>query len=143
MSLLKRFSDIAVNLISFFSLMLAIIILYFAFFGMKVSLVGIIICIIAFLAFVILNQSNNYRCKNIIFVSVLLIGIVLRVLPLLLGWEYICMNDLNDIGVHYFGALELAEGYLETNIVNYERIFPYLFPYTFFLSLCTRLSWGV
>lgn len=81
----------------------------------------------------------NYKYIVAIF---FIVGIIFRSLPLILNWNYTCINDLSDTGVHYFGAQELAEGFLGENIVTYEKMYPYLFPYTFLLSIFVRLCFG-
>ena len=81
----------------------------------------------------------NYKYIVAIF---FIAGIIFRSLPLILNWNYTCINDLSDTGVHYFGAQELAEGFLGDNIVTYEKMYPYLFPYTFLLSIFVRLCFG-
>lgn len=81
----------------------------------------------------------NYKYIVAIF---FIVGIIFRSLPLILNWNYTCINNLSDTGVHYFGAQELAEGFLGENIVTYEKMYPYLFPYTFLLSIFVRLCFG-
>lgn len=81
----------------------------------------------------------NYKYIVAIF---FIVGVIFRSLPLILNWNYTCINNLSDAGVHYFGAQELAEGFLGENIVTYEKMFPYLFPYTFLLSIFVRLCFG-
>ena len=82
---------------------------------------------------------ENYR---ICLVVGIIIGVIVRALPLLLNWTYSCLNDLSDTGVHYYGALELVAGVLEEKIINYEKMFPYLYPYTYMLSIFVRITFG-
>ena len=43
----------------------------------------------------------NYKYIVAIF---FIVGVIFRSLPLILNWNYTCINDLSDTGVHYFGA---------------------------------------
>ena len=82
---------------------------------------------------------ENYR---ICLVVGIIIGVIVRAFPLLLNWTYSCLNDLSDTGVHYYGAQELVAGVLEGKIINYEKMFPYLYPYTYMLSIFVRITFG-
>lgn len=70
------------------------------------------------------------------------VGIILRIAPSLLRLDYILINDLGDTAVHYFGSQELANGFLEENIAEYEKMYPYLFSYTFLLSIFVKIFFG-
>ena len=76
--------------------------------------------------------KENYR---ICLVVGIVIGVIVRALPLLLNWTYSCLNDLSDTGVHYYGAQELVAGGLEGKIINYEKMFPYLYPSELLLAI--------
>lgn len=140
---MAKAANLIIGIIHIFSFILALLMFEFSLSGFQLSpgiaLYGTVL--IACLCFVFWKKRIKVNCKQII-VLLLVIGTVLRLLPLLLNWDYTCINDLSDTGVHYYGALELASGFLEENIITYEKMFPYLFPYTLFLSLFVRLCFG-
>lgn len=71
---------------------------------------------------------------KIFFSIICIIGIILRLLPLLTNMQFSCESLLSDTGVHYYGAQEIVDGNLGPEITNYDKNFPYLPTYTFILA---------
>ena len=143
MKMKTEYINIFICLCSFF---LSICIFLFAVSGL--SFQPNIILFISFLGFLFLTYHNLIisfirKHRKLCLTILIFICFIARFLPLILNWQYCCMNDLSDTGVHYFGAQELAvTGTLEEKIINYEKMFPYLFPYTYILSLFTRITFN-
>lgn len=78
--------------------------------------------------------SSNHG-KYMIF-AVIIVGCLLRMLPLLADFRWTLKDNQGDCSIHFFGAQQLAfDGCLNENNARYEAMFPYLYPYTFLLSL--------
>lgn len=106
--------------------------------GLKLPFLAIII---AFLVLFLINYKNQSLQlvkalleNKAVLIIIVVLSILARLAPLILNLEYLCENNLSDTGVHYFGAQQLASGGLDTKIADYEKTFPYLYPYTLFLS---------
>lgn len=83
--------------------------------------------------------KENYR---ICLVVGIVIGVIVRALPLLLNWTYSCLNDLSDTGVHYYGAQELVAGVLEGKIINYEKMISlFVSVYIYAINICQNYFW--
>ena len=87
------------------------------------------------------NFTTNHNRRIIIFslAVIIILGLLARFAPLLFGWKYSLENDLGDASVHYYAAQQLSHGALESNILEYERIYPYLYPYSLVLSVFYRI----
>ena len=112
--------------------------------GLKFPLLAIIIGVLALYLFrykhCALRLAKRLLSNKAVLVVVIIISLLARLAPLILNFEYQCKNDLSDTGVHYFGAQELVNGGgLDAKIANYEKTFPYLYPYTLFLSASNRI----
>lgn len=99
------------------------------------------------LYFIYSNRSRllpiiHCRTSCVLLWGIVIFAILARTYPLLTGMDYICQNDLSDTGVHYYAAQELFFGGLEPNIVSYEKVYPFLMPYTVTLSCFNYLLNG-
>ena len=75
-----------------------------------------------------------------VFGVIVLLMVLCRVSPIIFNIPYLCQDNRSDTGIHYFGAQQLVEvGTLESRNARYEMFFPYLYPYTVFLSFFYRL----
>lgn len=75
-------------------------------------------------------------------VAVVVIALALRFAPLIFQMQYRMPDDLNDVGVHYYAAQRLAEGWLDEKTINYMKAFPYLLPYAVTLTVFYKMMFG-
>ena len=85
---------------------------------------------------------NHQTVVKIVIAVIALVAIVLRFAPLIFQMQYIMPDDLNDVGVHYYAAPRLAEGWLDGNTINYMKAYPYLVPYALTLTVFYKLLFG-
>lgn len=77
--------------------------------------------------------------SNIVLIVAIVLGILLRALPLLCDFTWILKDDTGDCAIHFFGAQQLAGDGLTWKNALYESIFVQLYSYTLTLSLFVRL----
>lgn len=77
--------------------------------------------------------------SNKVLIAGIVLGILLRALPLLCHFTWILEDNTGDCAIHFFGAQQLAGGGLTWKNALYESIFVQLYSYTLTLSLFVRL----
>lgn len=129
--------------VEFCCLLLSVIVLVFSLSGKIIDL-PVAVCFLAVFISIILVFIRRKKIYMIsidkksqigIWIILLATGIGLRILPVLMNMTYMCENNLSDTGVHFFAAQQIANGFLEQKIREYELMFPYLFPYSLVLAL--------
>lgn len=82
--------------------------------------------------------------KRAVFVALLILGLALRLLPVLMDFDWVLTDIQTDCGIHFFAALQMAE-YGAMSDVNalYESVFPQLYPYSLGLALAYRLTGSI
>lgn len=130
--------------IEFCCLLLSVIVLAFSLSGKIIDL-PVAVCFLAVFISIILVFIRrkkdiyvipiNKKSQIGIWIILLATGIGLRIFPVLTNMTYMCENNLSDTGVHFFAAQQIANGFLEQKIREYELMFPYLFPYSLVLAL--------
>lgn len=86
-----------------------------------------------------LRHKNQIRVATI---AIIIISILLRLSPLVFNMEYIMPDNLNDVGVHYYGSQMLSDGALDQKTIDYVKAFPYLFPYMAVLAGFNVICFG-
>lgn len=80
--------------------------------------------------------SLDFSRERILLISGIVLGIILKLLPIWCNFEWILQDNQDDCAVHFFGAQQLMyDGRLSDANAWYESIFLQLYPYTFLLSL--------
>lgn len=141
---MRKNQKIAINTLCALTLIILAIALIFSISGgLQFPFIAIVIAILAFLIIKYKKQSLRFAktifSNKYIIIAVVVLSIIARLAPLLFNFDYLCENNLSDTGVHYFGAQQLAQGKLDANIAEYEKTFPYLYPYTLFLSIFYKI----
>lgn len=75
-----------------------------------------------------------------ILICCLILGILMRVAPLLFDFTWILENNEGDCAIHFFGSQELAmNGVLTETQARYEAVFLQLYAYTVTLSIFVKI----
>lgn len=77
--------------------------------------------------------------SNKVLIAAIVLGILLRALPLLCDFTWVLEDNTGDCAIHFFGAQQLAGDGLTRKNALYESIFVQLYSYTLTLSLFVRL----
>lgn len=90
------------------------------------------------------DRANHVLSGNAVYVLLIFTGLVLRLLPLLLQYDWIMPDDQGDSAIHFYAAQQLVfDGQMAEKNAIFEAIFAQLYPYTLVLSCFLKITQNI